>query len=623
MRPKRVRSSLAVLLASVAGLLGCFPDAPPPLRSPADGGPSWATIESPHFTMHTDVPVDVAKLTLTDFEVEHGLLASVLAGPEGTPGQKINIVLFERGSDYFTLTGVVDTVGAFFSGRLTGDLEDAPTLVLRRGQSFSPEARRTFLHELTHRFLRRRSARLPRWLNEGLADYYSTVRDAGSKVLLGEPVPTRGFSSSDDLPAWWKTYDVARETGLVPLRAAPTLRALLTAGPEKFMALTHAEPTDDDRGLQAALYAASYRLVHLLRNHLGDPGRFDAFVAAVEGGTPAEKAFVAAYGDPASPRLEATYREYLTHEDLRAVEVPFTAPRGVPTSTARPMTSGEVLDLWARLRPWTPATVEAVRRDLDRAVVLDRASPETLYRRALFALHDRRIEDARRDLDAALGRAPRDPRYLLARAVMGRQASQGGPGDPALLSVYAALAQAAASPAQLDEVAWALAMLGKHADGLPFVERALAADPTCAGCEDTRAVLLFALGRRTEALAAMDRAIALLPDGRPSRLYLLRRFVMAHAAPVEAADAGATVLSPEGIAAALGLHAERLRTCRLPHPVTVQAVIGPEGSVRAAWSAPGVPADAAVACALRVIRGAVFPPFAGPAAQRTFQVGGG
>ncbi len=381
------------------------------------------------------------------------------------------------------------------------------------------------------------------------------------------------------------------------------------------------EATDESRGVQLALYAAAYRLVHLLRNagDAGAPARFDAFVAAVEGGTRTESAFAVAFGDPASPALDARYRRYLTAE-LRPVDAPFTAARGVPRVAAHPMTSGEVLLLWSRLRPWKRANLDAVRRDLERAVVLEQGSAEARYRRGILALRQAHYDDALRDFDAAVSTAPREPRYLLARAIGGRlRASAGGGAEASLIATYGALAQAATTASQLNEVAWALAMLGRPVEGLPFADRAIAADPTCYNCEDTRAVLLFATGRVPEALAAADRAVALLPEERPSRTLLVRRRVLRTVASLAPAPGdGAPGLSPRVLAAVTQLYGDTLRSCPEHHgrgALPVRARIAPEGSVRAAW--PSLPAadPGTMSCTLKVVKGMVFPPFAGAAVE--------
>jgi tetratricopeptide (TPR) repeat protein len=53
----------------------------------------------------------------------------------------------------------------------------------------SPEIDRTVYHELTHQFVRNTLPGLPLWLNEGLAEYYSTFRSSADTIDLGMIIP--------------------------------------------------------------------------------------------------------------------------------------------------------------------------------------------------------------------------------------------------------------------------------------------------------------------------------------------------------------------------------------------------------------------------------------------------
>jgi hypothetical protein len=69
-----------------------------------------------------------------------------------------------------------------------------------------------------------------------------------------------------------------------------------------------------------------------------------------------------------------------------------------------------------------------VRRQLDAC---EPGAPEVHYRRAIFFIHQSTIDDAARDLDAALAARPDDPRVLLARvAWYERRTKIAGPTSP-------------------------------------------------------------------------------------------------------------------------------------------------------------------------------------------------
>jgi hypothetical protein len=69
------------------------------------------------------------------------------------------------------------------------------------------------------------------------------------------------------------------------------------------------------------------------------------------------------------------------------------------------------------------------------------------------------------------------------------------------------LVQVSQTAAELHQIAWYFALRHNSVTGLGFVRRSLAADPGCAACMDTLALLLFHAGRPAEALATQVRAM--------------------------------------------------------------------------------------------------------------------
>src|SRR5690348_3968842 len=56
-------------------------------------------------------------------------------------------------------------------------------------QDISPEHYRAAVHEYTHLITEHLGLHLPIWLNEGLADFYSSLEPKGSKAEVGAPLP--------------------------------------------------------------------------------------------------------------------------------------------------------------------------------------------------------------------------------------------------------------------------------------------------------------------------------------------------------------------------------------------------------------------------------------------------
>jgi tetratricopeptide (TPR) repeat protein len=157
------------------------------------------------------------------------------------------------------------------------------------------------------------------------------------------------------------------------------------------------------------------------------------------------------------------------------------------------------------------------RKQLDEALASDSGSPEVRYRRALFFLREGQLDEAGREVDAALAAQPDEPRYLLARLtwhegrkIMLMQALR----DDDLANLVDHLARTATSANQL-RVAGAYVAQRRAEEGFRLIDRALATDPLCWRCQETRAKLLVGLGKYDEALVAVDRMMTLLPEGAP------------------------------------------------------------------------------------------------------------
>ena len=163
---------------------------------------------------------------------------------------------------------------------------------------------------------------LPLWLNEGLADYYSSFEiDAGGRaVIFGRAIPGH--------------YNELSTNGWMPLTA--------------LLATTRTSPAYNENARRGVFYAESWLLVHMMLH--GDPDRRPAFaryIRELSAGKPAGDAWEHAFGGDDiykallqySRRLAITARRYKLWDQIaRAPGV------GVPLAPADLETTlGEVL----------------------------------------------------------------------------------------------------------------------------------------------------------------------------------------------------------------------------------------------------------------------------------------
>jgi hypothetical protein len=495
----RLTARLAFALICVF-CLGCT--ARPPLTCPERGGPPWSELSSEHFHLETDTGPRGARRLLGEMEDLYAALARVLPWAPREPSARLEVVAFDRPEDMAILVGPGRSAAGFFAGRLDGDLEPHPVLVLSDDARVAQKV--VFLHELTHRFLHERFAKIPAWLDEGLSQYTSTLELEPNRVVLGRRRPA-AYADFTELPLG-EGIAYASATGFHPaaalgLGAAPSLRRLLDAGPREFH-----EP-----GTREAFYAAAFRLTHLIATRM--PDRLAPFLDDLLRGVSPDDAFRDRFG-PDLGSIETAYIAYLSADRLETRSVAFEPPQHEVPERLRAMRDADVHLLWARLRPWAGRAEVAVRADLDEALAREPSLAEAHALYAQLLLAQGRESDAVRELDLAILARPHDPRLLYARL---RARPPRAPVDDrthALLDRLAGVARSATELAFLAN-AYGVGLERAHL-GLVFADRALAADPMCWECEKTRSRIFFGGGRYAEALVAADRALALAPDGAPA-----------------------------------------------------------------------------------------------------------
>jgi tetratricopeptide (TPR) repeat protein len=157
-------------------------------------------------------------------------------------------------------------VGGFFSARATGNFAALP--------AGDEEGLAVASHEFVHFVVSQNIRTLPLWLNEGLAEYYSTLQRKGVQVRVG--IPPRSslayFVNGSPMPL------------------------------ERLCAVTQESPAFKDGATRHQVYASAWLFVHDLLTE--DPARralTGQFLLRLKRGEPWPEAFRAAYGrDPAA-----------------------------------------------------------------------------------------------------------------------------------------------------------------------------------------------------------------------------------------------------------------------------------------------------------------------------------
>ena len=484
------------VLGGLGALAAC---AHTPLVSPAHGGHRWIEARSLHFTLRTDLSPRQARGALREFEQTYAILEnlgfpSLLPLRKKAAPQRIDLVVFRSEVDFQGLAP--PGAAGYYTPHLNNNVDPRPTIVLHG--ELTPESRRRFLHELTHRFFGTRVRRAPPWVEEGLADYYSTLRHYQAVLYLGE-LPVRKLLVTE-IRSFIGLLDRFIE---YRIRASelPSLGELLQADEQTFH-----RPASE-----AAYYAASWALVHML--NLGPEHyrpRFEAYLADLGAGLPSEEAWQRRFGDIPLQRLEHEFSQYVQRTEMPFQQQVYVPPRPPVERATRPLAPADVHVLWSRIRPWdSRENILRAGQDLRQAVALAPNDPEVRYWLSFYHQRWRRFGEAEADLRQALVVHPREPRYWHALAeLLGEGARQRGDAMSRARADEAVrhLMELARSPAELHFLARYYSERGEVDEGLPYARRALELEPGCWECADTLALLRDAQARRTPEVPADGRS---------------------------------------------------------------------------------------------------------------------
>ena len=512
----------SIVIAGFAGL-GCGAG---PLTPPTEGGRPWRKFESGHFVLQSDLDERDAQSFVRELERVYEVFQK-LAFP-----YELSIHTVTHVAVFADLRNLEPLGRKAFAGQFSYGSErfDEPPILLLPGMDLARNWD-LFQHELCHRFVAFYYPAASTWLHEGLCEYHSTLELAPDAVTFGRYLDDRTFTAN----LWGVSVVNGRVYVAIPASAVPPLLHLRAADAKTYYALD-AENPDSDAALKQRLmyYAGAWASIHALQSVPDGRSRWSRYLDALLAGTLKEPdAFASSYGDLPESVIEEAFRQLLSQHQTELVRVPFV-PSEVPDAWVSPMTAAEVHLLWARGRNWgDPESALLAQQDLERAVRLTPNDPEVHRARGLQRLAAGEKALARADLRRAAELAPDNPRFLHSLALL-EQASlppaegpdSRGHSPGARHSEHERLTgrlfRVAKTASQLDFVARTLLARGNGGGARRLAEKALRADPTCALCVETLAMVAEYRKEWETAVTLQTLAINLTPHGFGTKDMLAR-----------------------------------------------------------------------------------------------------
>jgi tetratricopeptide (TPR) repeat protein len=272
----------------------------------------WYESRTAHFNIYScGSAQEVAKIgaRLEQFRDAFGLLA----GAQSVVSPPITVMAFpdvDAMQPYLPLyNGKPANLEGFF--KRSAD-ENIIVLALTGTNSISLD---TIYHEYTHMLFRHNARFWPVWLNEGMAEIYSTFESTGRGVRIAKPIAHH--------------LRELEHSGLMPV--------------QELLTVTHESPQYNEADRQGVFYAESWLLTHFLMS--GDnaafKARFKNYTALLIKGLPPDTALASALGVPLTT-LDSELRRYLERGQFESiayvVPVDLSAPRAM---TTRPIGQSE------------------------------------------------------------------------------------------------------------------------------------------------------------------------------------------------------------------------------------------------------------------------------------------
>ncbi|HUI80784.1 MAG TPA: tetratricopeptide repeat protein [Bryobacteraceae bacterium] len=399
----------------------------------------WTVARSPHSEIYSQAGEENARSMALLSERLYSFF-SPLIGPEPGNRPPLRVVVFRSPADYapYRLRPSAD---AYYMGNELADYIVMPAT--------GPSEFLTVAHEYWHAVARSAGLRLPLWLEEGMAEFFSNFR-----------LDERDREGTAKLAARFETL---HRHPWMPLSA--------------LLALPKDSPLRSDREAASVFYAQSWALTEMLLADSVYSPRFPEFLTAISFGTPSEGALVSVYAKPLKT-LDADLRAWVERPRVAPAILPPAEPESaIEIAEASPLASGMVL-----------ADVLATAGKLDRAEALYRQLGErapddgnVTVSLARIALKRGNDESARRLFERAVEQGIVDDDVFYNLALFENNA---GEHESALAHLRAIRQIAPARQfAYWAAVAYAANQLGKRDEANQAADRALA----CATDEADRA----------------------------------------------------------------------------------------------------------------------------------------
>ena len=260
-------------------------------------------------------------------------------------------------------------------------------------EDIKPEHYEAALHEYTHYVIKQADFHLPTWLNEGLADLYSSLESNGQQAIIGRLLPGRMF--------------VLEGNPLMDLK--PFLKATLNS------------PYYGEGDKISIFYAQSWALTHMLALDPPYSAKFSRFLQTVSSGVPSPDALLQVYGRNLQ-QVETDLKQYLPRMAANTASYPVQFRKSSIQPQVKALSNHEKMLALADLLAAHPATASKALQTLTELAKENPDNPLIEEKMGYAAWNMNRVDDARSYFAHAIEHGSHDSDMIYRYAIMQKQA---------------------------------------------------------------------------------------------------------------------------------------------------------------------------------------------------------
>jgi tetratricopeptide (TPR) repeat protein len=296
----------------------------PAPASAAEPSP-WLEVHSTHFTIITDAGDKKGREVALRFEQMRAVFSNLLTKDRLNQPVPLTILAFKNDKSYYQLAPLrsgqpIDVPGFFLPG------EDQDFIVLNL---FEDEPWRAVAHDFAHMLLDYNYPPAQEWFDEGLAEYFSSIRVDNRKVEIGGDPELRPSASENLLQS---QVDARPPKSLTELLGDKVWLSIPDLFSMRYDASSYREGSH-----HTMFYAESWMVMHYLINQKKLPETGGYFDLVLNQHVPVDEAIQKAYGmTPA--QFEQAVRDYFHSQTALSTAVDATRQNNpnAPAASAQP-----------------------------------------------------------------------------------------------------------------------------------------------------------------------------------------------------------------------------------------------------------------------------------------------